>query len=299
MIMDTVIIKYGERRRQQQYTGNHRAEYRLNRNAEELADICMEILARAADDEINHRKHNLAGEEIIVNQAEQRNGQAKDTAPVLIDTLLHCQQQQREECGHILEMVEEYIIHLEAGECIEQSSDHRCRAIPDEPPDIGIGRHCRNRVLQRQQIRDQIEHPFLRERNRQPEKGAAEQIKRIGADEIRAEIGLPVPAEISVHDSIVCKIVKRKLLRIKVAVIDEESPGIDHNRDQQKHHHQIAQQEYAQIRFPALIDRAADPCPRLSAHFYLHLFLFKNICFYYSTFLRKVQWISKRNSFLF
>ena len=175
--LDPVIIQNGQRGGQQHKGGDHHADHGFQRNAEEFPHIGVEILVRAADDIVDDRKDGLPREEVIVQDAHERDRQREYAAAVLIYPLLHCDQQQRKKCRDIVKMIEENIIELEAGKCIEQRTDKGCGLAPDKAPDIGIGGQCGNGVLESEQIRDHIQHPFLRERDRQPEERTAQQIE--------------------------------------------------------------------------------------------------------------------------
>ena len=92
-----------------------------------------------------------------------------------------------------MEVVEEDVIDAVAGKSVEQRPDDRIVPIFHEPPQIGVGSHRRRPELQHQKGRHQIGHGLAWEQQGQPEVRAPQQVERIGAHEISAQICVPVP----------------------------------------------------------------------------------------------------------
>ena len=88
-----------------------------------------------------------------------------------------------------------------------------------------------------------MRNKFSRERQRQPEKRAAEQIKGIGPDEVGAEVGRPAPENVARTHAVVSHLVKRDLLDVEVPVIDEIPLVIDEEGEKQEHRGRQGQQE--------------------------------------------------------
>ena len=68
-----------------------------------------------------------------------------------------------------------------------------------------------------------MRHHPARERDGQPEKRAAEQVERVGTDEIGPEVGFPVPAPVSAAHGIMAHLVERNLLNIEISVKEKIS----------------------------------------------------------------------------
>lgn len=74
-------------------------------------------------------------------------------------------------------------------------------------------------------------HKVTREGERKPEKGRKDQIKAVRADKIGAEVGLPVPEEVSVADHVVRMTVKRNLLNVEIPQKYKIAAVINHQWD--------------------------------------------------------------------
>ena len=71
-------------------------------------------------------------------------------------------------------------------------------------------------------------------RKGQPEKRGKQQIEAVGADEIRPEVGVPVPKEVPAPDRLVREPVKRDLLDVEIAEEDEISPVVNQKRHEEQ-----------------------------------------------------------------
>ena len=143
-----VVFQNGETRGQQQHRRQHYANNCLQGNAPEFPPADVEIPAGAAEQEVNQDKDHLSRKEKVVDHGHQRHCQSKYPSAVVVHPLLQGDQQQGEKGGHILEVVEEDIIGLEAGKGIEHAADGCRPGASHKAPDIGIAGHGGHTVLQ-------------------------------------------------------------------------------------------------------------------------------------------------------
>ena len=146
-----------------------------------------------------------------------------------------------------MKMVKEDVINTVAGEGVHQRAQHRIPRIFDKPFEIAIRGDGRSRQLEHHQRRQQIRHGVAWKRNRQPEKRAAHQIKGIRPDEIGAEVGVPVPAGFTGADHVMAHLIKRNLLDIVIAVINEHSSVHNQKGQIDNEPQQQRQQKYTGI----------------------------------------------------
>ena len=83
-----------------------------------------------------------------------------------------------------MEMVEEDVVDAVAGEGVHQSTQKSVVRIFDKPLEVPEGGHRGSRDFEHHQRRHQIRHRVAGERNRQPEKRTAHQVKGVGADKV-------------------------------------------------------------------------------------------------------------------
>ncbi len=185
---------------------------------------------------VDHHEKYLSDEEIVIGQSAHQHRHGEQPPAALLHLLLDAQQQQRKPDHRLMKVVEEHVIQGKPGESIQHPRQHRHAGL-QKPPGISIGGQGSARHLQRQQGRHQIGHRRRRERQRQPEKGAAQQIEGIGADKIRPQICQPVPPELPAAHRIVRHLVKGDLLGVKIPIIGEIAPIINNKRQEQQHRH--------------------------------------------------------------
>ena len=82
--------------------------------------------------------------------------------------------------------------------------------------------------FQHEQRSHQIGYNLAWEYKRKPEERTSEHIKTVRAYEIGAQVGVPVPIDISGPYSVMGKAVKRNLLYIKIPIIQKKSAVKDH-----------------------------------------------------------------------
>ena len=130
-----------------------------------------------------------------------------------------------------MEMLEDDVAGAEAGEAVQEGTEE-CGAVCFDAAAEPCERTCeRCPVLERHQKRKNVRDRLLREQAGQPEERAAPQIKREGAAHARAEVDLRIPEQHAVSHSSCCKNVKRNLLYVVVAVIEEISAVINNKRE--------------------------------------------------------------------
>ena len=105
--------------RQEYHACNADTEHRFDRKSKEFFHVHMKVPAIAADEEIQHKEHDLSGEEEIVIHRHDRHDQCKPSTAVVVHQFLHCNEHQGEEGCHILKMVEEQVKDLKAGKGVQ------------------------------------------------------------------------------------------------------------------------------------------------------------------------------------
>ena len=118
-------------------------------------------------------------------------------------------------------MVEKDVIDAVAAERIKKSADESKAFVFDKTGKIEIGRKSGGTEFQNEKWRHEIGDSFRRKGKRQPEERTEQQIKRVGADEIRAEVGRRAPENVALADGVVRHLIERDLLDVKIPVIDE------------------------------------------------------------------------------
>ena len=131
-----------------------------------------------------------------------------------------------------MEVIEEDIINGKTRERVQKGRKQRRIRVLRVAVQINIGREGGAGEFQNKERPHQVLQPLAGERNRDPEERAAEQIERIGADEIDAEVGQVVPADVALADGVMRKPVKRDLLHIEIAV-KNEAPAIHQNEGEE------------------------------------------------------------------
>ena len=121
-----------------------------------------------------------------------------------------------------MELIEENVVNLEAGEGVQQRADDGVVLVFDKALEVRVGDDGGRGELEHIDRRHQIGRPGRREQAHQPEKRAAEQVVGIAADEVGAEVGQPVPAEIPLVHHAHAVLVKRDLLHVVIAVIEKD-----------------------------------------------------------------------------
>jgi len=143
-------------------------------------------------------------------------------------------EQQREEDDRLVEVVEKDVVDRKARKRVQQRSEQRRARAARVAVKVYVARQRRRGEFQHEERAHEKLQPLAGERDREPEKWAAEQVKRIRADEVRAEVGQVAPADIARAHRVVRQPVKRHLLHVEVAV-KEEAPAV-HQHERQKNH---------------------------------------------------------------
>ena len=146
-------------------------------------------------------------------------------------------------------MVEENVVDRKARKRIEDAADQRVIRT-DETAQQGIGRRRAAGEFENEERPHQIGHRRAREGDGQPEKRAAEQIKRIRSHKIGAEVGRPVPGKIACPHAVVSHLIKRDLLDVEVPVIDEIPLVQNEEGEEQERRARQGQEKREQSPFP-------------------------------------------------
>ena len=172
-------------------------------------------------------------------------------APAAVDhKFLHGNQKQGENGDDLMEMVKENVIDTVPGKGVQKPTDDSVVGIGHESFDISAAGDSCGGDFQHQERGHEIRHRFAGEQQCQPEPGASQQVEGIGADEVCAQVRVPVPADIAGEDGVVGHLVKGDLLDVKVAVIDKQALVPNQKREkkqeagkqpQPKHHSVLPQ----------------------------------------------------------
>ena len=141
-----------------------------------------------------------------------------------------------------MEMVEEDIVDRKTRKRVQDPADQGV-VRPYETAKQRIGGRRGAGEFEDEERAHQIRDGRAGERKGQPEKGAAEQIKGIGPDEVGAEVGRPAPENVARTHAVVSHLVKRDLLDVEVPVIDEIPLVIDEEGEKQERRGRQGQQE--------------------------------------------------------
>ena len=253
MFGNPIVGKDGEGCRKQNGARNGNAENCFKEQDEELSQGGMEIPGEAAHNEIEHQKYHLSREEEIVEGGEQGNCQRKNAPPIPVDALLHGDEQQGEKRRDILKMIEKQVEQLEAGKGVQQTAHNGGVGILHKPADVGVSGQCSDTMLDAEQNGDGKCHPASWQNGGDPEERAAEQVEGIGADEVGAQIGVPVPAEATAAHGVVGKIIERNLLRIEIAVVDEIAAVCDDDGQEYQQQRAESQKKGQQVAPPLAV----------------------------------------------
>ena len=128
-------------------------------------------------------------------------------------------------------MVEEDVEYLESRVGVEHRSGKGSSLAFDETTYKDICRQRGEAMLYRQDERDGVCYPGSGKNGCKPEKRASEEVERVGGHEVRAQVGKPVPAELTAAYSVVGEIVEGNLLRVEIAVVDEVPAVAYHDRN--------------------------------------------------------------------
>ena len=144
-------------------------------------------------------------------------------------------------------MIKEQVEQLEAGEGVEQAADDGSISAFYKALNVGIGCKGRHAVLQGQQYRQEMNIPRGREQGIQPEEGTSKKIEGIGADEVRPQVGVPVPAEAAAFYCFSRQMVERHLLGVEVAVVDKIAVFSSHDGNKNDKQGQKSQNKRKEI----------------------------------------------------
>ena len=71
MLRDPAVCQDRQGSRQQDHTGDHDTDYRLQQHQEELPQGCMKVLGETAHNEVQYQKDHLSSEEKVVDDGEE------------------------------------------------------------------------------------------------------------------------------------------------------------------------------------------------------------------------------------
>ena len=195
-VAGAVVLDHGEIGGKQDPPRHGGADHRLKAEPEELAQGTFPVSGQHTDEPVDKEEKYLAHKEIIIAQGAEENRQGKQTAAVFLHIQLHSQQHQREVDDGLMEMIEEDIVDGKAGKGVQQAADDGVFRL-NEPLQIEIGGQAGAGEFQNQQRPHEVGDRRAGEGKGQPEKGAAQQIERIGSDKVGAQVGVPVPENIA------------------------------------------------------------------------------------------------------
>ena len=122
-------------------------------------------------------------------------------------------------------MVEENVVDVEAAEGVKAGAHHAPALIPDPAAHPEVGPAAAHRKLEAEQRHHAPGHIPGRNQQRQPEEGAAAEIKAVGVEEPAAQVGGPAEGAARL-DKLVGVGVKGNLLVVEIPRIVEE-PAIE------------------------------------------------------------------------
>ena len=218
---ETGVADKSENCGQEQQRRDCDAAHSLKREVEESLARNFESPCRTAEQEVDDAEYDLTAEHEVVAHAIQRDRNAKKPFAVILNKLLHAKKQEREQRDDFVELVEENIINLEPGKSVKQCAENGIAFVFYKALEIGICEYRRNRELEYIYRRHKIRSPACGEQAHDPEKRTAEKVVRIAPDEIGAEVGVPVPAEVAFVNHTHTMLIEGKLLDVVVAVIEE------------------------------------------------------------------------------
>lgn len=219
---ETGVVEDRKACRQEQHRADEHAEHGFHGKAEEILQIDAERPLGAAEHKVHNAERDLTGEHKVVHHTVDRDGERKLPAAVVLHQFLHADEQQREEGDDLVELIEENVVNLEAGEGVQQCADDGVVLVFNKALEVRVGDDGGRGELEHIDRRHQVGRPGRREQAHQPEKRAAEQVVGIAADEVGAEVGQPVPAEIPLVHHAHAVLVKRDLLHVVIAVIEKD-----------------------------------------------------------------------------
>ena len=207
----------------------------------------MEVRTLHSEQVVYHEEYRLTAEEVVVYAGHQCDGESKSSLAVVVDVFFHSNEHQREESSNVLEMVEENIVYLEAGECIQQCSGKSSLLSADESAYVDVCGEGGDTMFQRQKEGHRIRDGTPRKQYGQPEKRASCEIEGIRRQQVGTEVGVPVPAELTASYGIIYEAVERYLLSVIVAVVDESSFLAYHEGYEGDHHDSESKQKYKEV----------------------------------------------------
>ena len=233
-VVDARVLHDGQDRRDEQHARHQHADDGLAEKQQEIPEVQAVRLRQQAQEEVDQRKRDLPDEEIIVHEAAQKDGERENPAPPRRHVLVERPEHEREEDDRLVEVVEEDVVDGKAGERVQQPAEDGGVPARDVPAQVVRARQAGAGELEDEQRPHQVRHGLAREGNGQPEKRAAEQVERVAADEVRAEVGRPAPAEIAAAHGVVAHLVERHLLDVEVPVKEEIAVVKKDERDEKE-----------------------------------------------------------------
>ena len=131
-------------------------------------------------------------------------------------------------------MVKKDIAEAIARKGVKDGPNEGIVLIFDKLGEIAIGSQGGDGKFEDEQRRHQVRDEPVGEKDGKPEKGAADEIEGIGADEIDPQVGLEAPEQVAVMHSLVGHFIKRDLLGVEVAV-EDKIPLIKNDKGEEDH----------------------------------------------------------------
>ena len=178
------VAQDGQHRGQEDKEGQAHPQHRLEKEPEEPLKAQPETGACQPHKEVEDGKDYFPDKEPIVDNGVGRYRQGKNPSAVVEDKLLQGDEEQGIEDHGLMEMVKKDIIDAKAGKRIEQSAHQGVILVADKPGDKSVPCQRDAGEFQHQQRRHQVGNKAGGEEQGQPEKGAHEKVKAVGADKV-------------------------------------------------------------------------------------------------------------------
>ena len=227
------ILQDCQHRRHQQHTGHTHAQHCFQRQQQKVLQGDFPAARKHPHKPVDDAEGYLSHKEIVVHQTAGEDRQGEHASAPGFHIFVHGRQQQGKEDNGFVEVVEKHVVHGKAGKRIEQTADDGPVFPADIPPQVNKAGQGRKSEFQHEQRGHQIGHRFTGKQQRQPEKGASQQIEGIGADEVCSQIRGPAPSGVARKDGVMAHLIKGHLLYVKVPVIEEMA--VVHNEKGQEH----------------------------------------------------------------
>ncbi len=242
-VVDPRVLHDRQHRRHQQHGGAQHPDDRLAEHQQKIPQADVPAPREHPNNPVQEQKNDLPGEKVVVDGAAHEDHHREHHPAAMVHVFIQRPEQQREKDDRLVKMVEKDVVNRKAGERVQQRADDRIVRVPHVPPQPDVGGQRGAAEFQNQQRAHQVRHHPARERDGQPEKRAAQQVERVRADKIRAEVGRGAPAPVAAAHGVVAHLVEGDLLHVevpvkqKIAVVEK-----DERQKEQKRQNQAGEQ---------------------------------------------------------